>query len=128
MSLILCSGLILLFLHNNNANSFGTRTNTNVNNVRLERGLILMSWDGVSRSVFLELYDKGYLPNIKKLNVYDMTDNTEFGAKAQTTPQHSIMLSGYLANVTNSTTNDSWQPWEACLYSLESKKLNQNIT
>lgn len=95
----------------NNTIKFVNRTNDV--NITMEHGLILMSWDGVSRSVFLELLYNGYLPNINKLNVYNMIDNKEYDAQTCTAPQHSIMLSGYLANIIGTTTNGKITPLES---------------
>lgn len=65
------------------------------------RSIILFSWDGVNRDVFMELLDSGNLTFIQSLgHVLNHSANTEFKARTATRPQHAIMLSGYLANVT----------------------------
>ncbi len=79
---------------------------------RVGVNIVLMSWDGVERTVFYELLNKGSLPNVAKLNIYNMTCNLEYNSKTSTKPQHAIMLSGYLADTTETTTNHlpNWKP------------------
>jgi hypothetical protein len=82
--------------------------------------IVLISWDGVERTVFLELLNSGKLPTMARLNIYNMTDNREYRAATGTRPQHSIMLSGYLANVTLTISNN---PYPVYWHPLENKSM-----
>ncbi|MFH1825005.1 MAG: alkaline phosphatase family protein [Candidatus Firestonebacteria bacterium] len=72
---------------------------------------ILISWDGVQREHFMDLYKSDKLPNIKDLSKEgNLVEITVEGHATSTKPGHAEMLTGLTSSVTGVFTNGKFAP------------------